>query len=362
MASCKKKKSSPVGPWQGSVICGFVGSLSLLHFGVAVRADAILYENGPPDNRNGSEMTQWIEADDIVVTQPIRLERIRFWDLEIDGFFEGSILWQIYADSPTHRPAELLYNGTSANLIHSATGVTTSGFREYVTDFSTAPVSLKPGTYWVALHNGPLTNTSTQNFFWEATSTQTGSASRARRAPFQGTWTSNASPTLPSDLAFQLYGVALPGIDIIAIDPFARLSFATVLGYNYRVESSEWLNGARWTVLPEADAVPGTGAKVQIVDLNTATGSKQRFYRAALAYNSSALPLVTDFQVTGEERRIRFLTVSGYYYRVEFNDSLISGNWLPVAGAETIAGTDSVVTVVDHNLPGSMRFYRVSLL
>ncbi len=51
-----------------------------------------------------------------------------------------------------------VFTGTSTNLTHVATGFIFFGYLEYITTFDITPVSLPAGAYWLALHNGPLTN------------------------------------------------------------------------------------------------------------------------------------------------------------------------------------------------------------
>ena len=96
------------------------------------------------------------------------MENVKFWDFEGIGSFVGSIVWQIYSNAENNRPGALLFNGTSTNLTHVATGFIVFGYAEYITTFDIAPVSLPAGTYWLALHNGPLTNdTNLGRVYWE---------------------------------------------------------------------------------------------------------------------------------------------------------------------------------------------------
>ena len=103
---------------------------------------------------------------------------MKFWNFEGSGSFEGSIVWQIYSNAGNNRPGTLLFNGTSTNLTHVATGFIFFGYPEYITTFDIAPVSLPAGTYWLALHNGPLTNdTNLGRVYWETPTTGQASAS-----------------------------------------------------------------------------------------------------------------------------------------------------------------------------------------
>lgn len=61
-----------------------------------------------------------------------------------------------------------------------------------------------PGTYWLGLHNGPLTTTSFQQFYWESTDPNATLFAVNDLAPFDGGWMQN--PAVASQLAFQLFG------------------------------------------------------------------------------------------------------------------------------------------------------------
>jgi hypothetical protein len=73
---------------------------------------------------------------------------------------------------------------------------------------------------------------------------------------------------------------------------------------------------------------------------------------------------ITAVELVGADVRLSFTTVAGWSYTVERTDDL-SGTavWTPVSGAEAVAGTGSVVNVLDPIVAGqSQRFYRVRLL
>jgi hypothetical protein len=167
----------------------------------------LLYDNGTPEHENGQEMTHWIETDDFTLTEASCVNNIRFWDIEIPDSFAGTILWEIYANTESNSPGTLLASGDSINLSHIFTGVTVFGpFKEFVNDFDIAPVCLPAGTYWLALHNGPRSNSFGRDVFWASTANGAGRPSHRLAAPFVGPWVSNAFPGFPSDLAFQVGG------------------------------------------------------------------------------------------------------------------------------------------------------------
>lgn len=263
------------------------GTLSLLISTgvVSLRAQAI-YDNGPPDQQGGWEMTHWLEADDFTLGETTRLEGIKFWDAEINGFFEGTIVWQIYSDTGDNGPGTMLASGTSTNLNHAATGLSIFGaFKEFVTTFDIAPVSLPAGTYWLALHNGPLSNTETQNMFWGTTANLGGSPSYAKIAPFQGPWTSNAFAGSRPDLAFQINGAVAPRVTAFTTSNggASRLRFTTTAGRNYCVEYKNDLLDSPWTPIEGAESIPGTGSEIEVPDPDPNVATRpSRFYRVKL--------------------------------------------------------------------------------
>lgn len=243
----------------------------------------LIYDNGAPDLLNGFEITNDIVAEDFVVNTPTRLEGIRFWDLELIGFFEGTIVWQIYSAGDGVNPGSLLFSGTATTVSHVATGRVAAPFIEFVSTFDIAPVSLPPGVYCIGLHNGPLSNTAPvyaqRNVFWETTSHVGTRPSRSDVAPFLGLWASNGSP---AELAFQLSGVPEPAVTAFGFTDRPRVTFSTIAGRNYRVEFANNLAGS-WTPLPGAEMVAGTGSVIVVSDSDpNMTAMVQRFYRVLL--------------------------------------------------------------------------------
>src|SRR5438105_13098568 len=45
----------------------------------------IIYNNGPPNQQNGNEMTQWIQAEDFNLNAATNLNSLHFWDIEASG-------------------------------------------------------------------------------------------------------------------------------------------------------------------------------------------------------------------------------------------------------------------------------------
>jgi hypothetical protein len=336
------------------------------------RAIAI-YDNGAPLSSTdpttvtGWEMTHYIQANNFFLANPSRFESLVFWDLEQPGYFAGSIVWQIYSDNGDGTPGTLIVNGTSRNLTHSGTGFTAFGnFSENITRFELGPLSLPTGSYWLALHNGDLSNGATGtvqdwNFYWEATRNITAALPLKKIAPYDGSW---FSLTNPKDAEFQISGVASPGMPIVTIDgAVAEISFASTAGFNYRVEYKDGLVNAGWTSLPGAENVTGNGNVIRLTDGDFGT-LVHRFYRVTLPYNGIGIPVISDFGSASGLPQISFTTAAGYFYQVQYRNDLSDLSWAPLGGVETIVGTGGIISLSDSdpNLGAyPRRFYRAVL-
>jgi hypothetical protein len=246
----------------------------------------LVYDNGAPNLRSGFEITHWIEADRFTLTDAALVENVKFWDLEIVGYFQSSIVWEIRSDSGNETPGSLLFSGTSTNLTHVATGRNDGfGFSEFVNTFNITPTALAAGTYWLILHNGPLSNNVTANVFWETANNPSTIQSQTIIAPFTEPWDSNGPL---SKLTFQLNGVPGPRVTAFVFSSGASgINFTTVAGQNYRVEYKSNFTDPSWTTLTGAEMVSGTGGVVQVSD-PTAVNLPRRFYRVLLINGSTA--------------------------------------------------------------------------
>lgn len=125
----------------------------------------LVYDNGAPNQVSGNEMTQWIQAEDFTLAGSTTLTDVKFWSVE--GSYKGSIEWQIYANAGG-TPGSLLFSGNVAPT-RTSTGTPVGFGTEYMNDFSVGSITLGAGTYWLALHNGQLTDTVRSEFYWETT-------------------------------------------------------------------------------------------------------------------------------------------------------------------------------------------------
>jgi len=169
----------------------------------------IIYDNGPPNQQNGNEMTQWIQAEDFSVGTAMTLGSVHFWDIEVPNTaYQGEIDWGIYSDAGGS-PGALLASGAAigaANTRMFIQGGVLGQFDEYSNTFSITPFALAAGTtYWLGLHNGPLTFQTRTNFYWETTNANASFTGHELIAPFTGGWNDNGQQH-----AFQLLAVPEP--------------------------------------------------------------------------------------------------------------------------------------------------------
>ena len=194
---------------------------SLLAIAAASQVSAqVVFSNGAPDPTNGNEMSMWIQAQPFTLAAPATLTGVHFWDLENTGAFTGSIHWLIYANA-AGTPGSILSQGDAATVSHVATGVNAIGLPEFSDDFNMAGPSLGSGSFWLGLHNGPLSHQSRDGMYWERNSPNTVDG-KELIAPFAGTWSTNGSghvfnlradaPTVPEPGSVALLaGMAVTG-------------------------------------------------------------------------------------------------------------------------------------------------------
>jgi hypothetical protein len=250
-----------------------------------------LFDNGVPDLMEGSELTHWREAERFALTEGVIIGAVRFWDFEaVPGAFAGSFLWEIRANGPANRPGAVLHTGTSSNLSRVATGrrALFLNWPEFVNTFEIPAVALPPGTYWLVLHNGPLSNNVGQNLFWEGAINPSTDPSMNDIAPFVNNWRSNSSSGTPlSKLAFQLFGIpesARPRITTVdRTGSVPRIRFTSRSGQTYRVEYKNALSDESWNAVAGAESIAGTGSEIEVADPDpNASALARRFYRVTL--------------------------------------------------------------------------------
>lgn len=175
-------------------------------FLLAISAQAaLIYDNGAPNSSSGNEFTQWIQAEDFTLASPANIEAIRFWAFPSGGTgYAGSITWRVYNDV-AGAPGAVLYSGSAAVTPVNEGPNAFGGYTQWRFDINTGTLALGAGTYWLGLHNGPLSTTARANFYWQTTGANATSAGLEDIDPFDsGGWYNNGNHH-----AFQLYDAAL---------------------------------------------------------------------------------------------------------------------------------------------------------
>lgn len=163
-----------------------------------------------PDQSGASDMNQYVEADDFVNLGTMHVTSVTFWAMQNDASdYAGSTTIGLLNDD-AGVPGTTI-STISRVLTGTATGNTAFGLTEFVYQFN-VNVTLGPGTYWLALHNGPLNTVPTTQFYWEW-SADVGNSQSKDLGPPVGPWVGNFS-----ELAFQLDGttsVPEPGTGLL---------------------------------------------------------------------------------------------------------------------------------------------------
>ena len=184
------------------------GSLcSFLLAGSLCTDAAQIFDNGSPDLLNGFEMVIGSRPTNLLLTTGATIQNVKFWDLERVGYFQSTIPWAIYSNTGNNKPGTLIASGFSSNLTHTLTGETTGSVTSNLSvRLISRPLLCRRGTYWLALHNGPLSYL-IQQVYWETAVHSSTIPSQSDITPFLGVWVANFGLTNPAPkLAFQLNG------------------------------------------------------------------------------------------------------------------------------------------------------------
>jgi hypothetical protein len=176
----------------------FLGGLSA----AARPAAAQVYNNGAPNGASGNEMTEWIQSEDFTLPATTDITGVRFWAFDFDpASYQGSITWTIYDNAGTNPGAILQRDNVVPTRVYDHN---VASWKSYQYDFETGGVTLGPGTYWLGLHNGPLSATSRDNTYWETTDPNGTTRGNEDITPFDdASWYNNGQ-----EHAFELFGAA----------------------------------------------------------------------------------------------------------------------------------------------------------
>jgi hypothetical protein len=187
--------------------CCLLACAACLLVGAAPHAAAavVIVDNSPPNHLGGNNMGYAFQAEDFSVAPGAILTGVRFWSLEADSAYRGSISWSIVTGSAGHPGTNTLASGNQHTVSRASLG-TVLGLTEYVNEFAlNAPLVLGSGTYWLTLHNGPSGNLGDPNeFLWESAANNA-SLRGVERFDQHSAWTTNGT-----EHAFQIMAVPEP--------------------------------------------------------------------------------------------------------------------------------------------------------
>ena len=174
---------------------------------ISVPASAqVAYNNGAPNGTGGSEMSIWLQTDNFQIQSDATIGSVRFWAFQVqEDSYKGNIFYQVL-NSAGGQPGTVVQQG-SADPTRTDAGLN-GHLQQYQYDFSISPLALSSGTYYLALHNGPLVPIhdgpvlgSDYQMYWSNAADNATSHGFRKQSPFDGVWQSNAG-----EFAFALYG------------------------------------------------------------------------------------------------------------------------------------------------------------
>jgi hypothetical protein len=206
-----------------------------LLFGLCDRARGdLLFSTGGPDYVNivgSQEMTTNNVASFFYTNgfpQGFTVTDVHFFSYELQGSpgFTGTIAWQIYQDNGG-TIGSMVSSGTTSTVTRAGGGSNPfwPSFLVYENEFSVGSVALGPGSYWLALHNGPLAHDSDDSMFWtkDSVSYPYPYGPHTYNLTTGGPWVPHDQPVL----VLQLYGQ--PGISSSVAEPSTLVVSATTL-------------------------------------------------------------------------------------------------------------------------------------
>jgi len=178
-------------------------------FLTCIGSAAVVFNNGAPNLASADEVGDIIVAEDFSLSGGVTLTGFEFWSLEGAAQYHGNITWFLYSDSSG--PNAILAQGSASTALQITRTATSNNccpnFDEFdnVVSFTDSLTSgslvLGPGTYWLGLHNGDISNTAFDDFYWETTDNNATTFGVFQDLPPGGGWT-----TTSQEHAFNISG------------------------------------------------------------------------------------------------------------------------------------------------------------
>nr|WP_295130559.1 PEP-CTERM sorting domain-containing protein [uncultured Roseateles sp.] len=152
-------------------------------------------------------MSEQLVAENFSLSAATNITGIRLWSIQdAAAAYRGSVYWAIYSDLGGI-PNAVLSGGSTSIVSEVATGNSTGfGYAEYEINIA-ASFNLAAGNYWLALHNGVLSDNSSAEMLWSTTGA--GSAD-GRYLDSTFGWVQSGN-----EQAFQLEGTAVGGVGTV---------------------------------------------------------------------------------------------------------------------------------------------------
>ncbi len=178
----------------------------LITIGMAISAP--IYGNGTPNTISGNEATAFLQAEDFTLSNLTSLTGVRFWAFyfnDIAAGYLGSVDWGIYSDN-NGQPGSALFFGLTTPVVTAGAANCCVGV-DAMLEFTLPNAQLAAGTYWLALHNGPASQSNLEDFYWQTTNANATSRGVQQASPFgNGSWA-----TTNLEHAFELDGRLVQG-------------------------------------------------------------------------------------------------------------------------------------------------------
>lgn len=155
-------------------------AIALFSFAASGLQAATVFSTGGPDFNDAREITEFVQGSNFSLGAATSLDALQFWAAHPDngcpssGPVQCSFEVSVYEATTGGDPGLLLAAAQVTPTARMALGVQ---FGDYgVTAYTVAipTLVLQPGTYWISLHFGPLSNAAPGEFFWMTAAAQTG--------------------------------------------------------------------------------------------------------------------------------------------------------------------------------------------